>query len=258
MTSLLTCQQKRKSAATDFEAANNNGRPVKQETLGILRSVAPKTPNQSSFMDAVAKNDVTFGVGPAGTGKTFLAAYMALKALEEGRIEKIFLARPAISNGKDLGALPGDMGEKLAPFMYPLYDELNKLAGTKNLRQKMEDGVIELAPIEFMRGRTFSNAFVIVDEAQNATYEQLKMALTRLGQGSKMVVTGDPRQSDLKGDMAGGFDTILDRLQNVPKIAQSHFTNDDIVRSATVGNILKALENTQPAAPVFAPKFPKR
>ena len=231
----------------------------RKEIPGILHSVAPKTKNQTEFMGTVARNTVTFGVGPAGTGKTFLASYMALKALEEGRIEKIFLARPAIGSGKDLGAMPGDMGEKLAPFMYPLYDELNKLAGTAKMREYMETGIVELAPIEFMRGRTFTNAFIIVDEAQNATFEQLKMALTRVGEGSKMVITGDPRQSDLKGDMAGGFDSVLKSLQNVVDVAQQHFSKEDIVRSKVVANILSALEAPQAqVAPVATPKPPQR
>lgn len=233
--------------ADRFDAANGNTQKSKKENHGILRHVAPKTKNQANFVDTITRNDVTFGVGPAGTGKTFLAAYMALKALEEGKVERVFLSRPAISNGKDLGALPGDEGQKLAPYMRPLYDELNKLAGKKNVDRMMEAGIIELAPIEFMRGRTFSNAFVIVDEAQNATFEQLKMALTRIGEGSTMVVTGDPRQSDLKGDQIGGFDAVLAKLKGVDSVATQHFDNSDIVRSKVVGNILRALESPAPS-----------
>ena len=235
---------KKKPLTRKFNAANNNEvMPPQKEIIGILHSVAPKTENQAAFMDAISDNSVTFGVGPAGTGKTFLAACMALKALESGEIEKVFLARPAVGSGKDMGALPGELNEKLAPFMYPLYDELRKLAGSRELTAMMESGVIELAPIEYMRGRTFSKAFVIVDEAQNATFEQLKMALTRIGEGSKMVVTGDPRQSDLKGDMAGGFDAVLEKLQNVPDLSLRFFTNKDIVRSKIVGQIVDALES---------------
>ena len=140
--------------------------------------------------------------------------------------------------------------------MYPLYDELSKLIGSKTLQGYMEAGVIELAPIEFMRGRTFTKSFIIVDEVQNASYEQIKMALTRLGEGSKMVVTGDPAQSDLKGDLAGGFDTILKKLHNIDNVAQQHFTNADIVRHKTIAAILNALEKPEAPATIHAPKTP--
>ena len=203
--------------------------------------VEARNENQKKFLDDMRNNDVTFGVGPAGTGKTFLAAYEAVKAFKEGKVEKIFLARPAVGNGKDLGALPGDEKAKLAPYLRPLYDELQNLIGRDMLDKLQERGVIEIAPVEFMRGRTFKNAFVILDEAQNTTYEQMKMALTRIGEGSRMAVTGDPKQTDLRHEDSG-LAIVLPKLKGVGGVGIREFTADDIVRSKVVSRIVKALE----------------
>lgn len=212
-----------------------------EQYVEIIIDVDPRNDNQAEFLTDIGGNDVTFGVGPAGTGKTFLAAYEAVKAFKEGKVEKIFLARPAVGNGKDLGALPGDEKAKLAPYLRPLYDELQNLIGRDMLDKLQERGVIEIAPVEFMRGRTFKNAFVILDEAQNTTYEQMKMALTRIGEGSKMVVTGDPKQTDLRHEDSG-LAVVLPKLKGVEGVGVREFTADDIVRSPVVSRIVKALE----------------
>jgi phosphate starvation-inducible PhoH-like protein len=217
----------------------------------------PRNNAQSDLVNLITENDVTFGVGPAGTGKTHVAVAMAVEALNKGEIEKIFLARPAIGTGKDLGALPGGIEEKLAPFMRPLYDELNTVLGNpQKLKQLMEDGTIEIAPVEFMRGRTFKNAFVIVDEAQNCTQEQTRMALTRIGEGSKMVVTGDPMQVDLKDKSDSGLDWAVQRLQDEKGIGVQNFTAEDVVRHPVVARIVKALdgERKEIRKPAAAPK----
>ena len=220
-----------------------------EKHVQFLIDVEARNDNQAEFMKEMDENDVTFGVGPAGTGKTFLAAYQAIKALQEGEVDKIFLARPAVGNGKDLGALPGDEKAKLAPYLRPLYDELEGLIGKETLGRLQERGVIEIAPVEFMRGRTFKNAFVILDEGQNTSYEQMKMALTRIGEGSKMVVTGDPKQTDLKGQ-ASGLALVVPRLEGVEGVAIRKFEATDIVRSKVVSRIVTALEtDDEPLGP---------
>jgi len=234
-------QDKRKNQTLKKDQRNHPEKYVQ-----FVIEVEPKTENQGKFLDTVPENDVTFGVGPAGTGKTFLAVFEAVKAFQRGEVSKIFLSRPAVGNGKDLGALPGDIGEKLAPYLRPLYDELDKLIGHDMLEKLMEKGIIEIAPLEFMRGRTFSDAFVILDEAQNTNQEQMKMALTRLGEGSKMVVTGDPRQVDLRE--ASGLSWAQERLEGVEGIGVQKFTTKDVVRSKVVGRIIDALEKV-PDAP---------
>ena len=217
----------------------------------------PRNEAQQGLVDKINENDLTFGIGPAGTGKTHVAVAKAIEAFNRGEVERIFLARPAIASGKDPGALPGDMREKMAPYMRPLYDELTTVLGdTKKLEAMIENGEIEIAPIEFMRGRTFKNAFVIVDETQNCDIEQVKMALTRLGEGSKMVVTGDPMQVDLKDKSISGLNWALERLQNVPGIGIQTFTADDVVRHPVVARIVQAFlsyDNQEPAQTRPAP-----
>lgn len=205
-----------------------------------VRKIQPRSPNQQKFLDAIADHSLTLAIGPAGTGKTYLAVSAAVEALEAGRIERIVLSRPAIEAGESLGYLPGDMMEKMAPYLRPLYDCLTDRLGGKRLRALMEEGDIEIAPIGFMRGRTLNNAFVVIDEAQNCTYPQMKMLLTRLGWHSTMVITGDPEQSDLLPGMSGLGD-IARRLEPLTGIAVVKLEDRDIVRHPLVGAMLGVL-----------------
>jgi phosphate starvation-inducible PhoH-like protein len=205
-----------------------------------VRKVQPRSPNQQKFLTAIADHSLTLAIGPAGTGKTYLAVSAAVEALEAGRIERIVLSRPAVEAGESLGYLPGDMMEKMAPYLRPLYDCLTDRLGGKRLRSLMEEGDIEIAPIGFMRGRTLNNAFVVIDEAQNCTYAQMKMLLTRLGWHSTMVITGDPEQSDLLPGVSGLSD-IARRLEPLPGIAVVRLEEQDIVRHPLVGAMLGVL-----------------
>jgi phosphate starvation-inducible PhoH-like protein len=205
-----------------------------------VRKVKPQNANQAALLEAMAKHHLVVAVGPAGTGKTYLAISAAVEALEAGRVDRIVLSRPAVEAGETIGFLPGDMHEKMAPFLRPLYDALNDRMGSKRLKQSLADGAIEIAPIGFMRGRTLNNAFVVIDEAQNCTYTQLKMLLTRLGWHSTMVLTGDPDQSDLLQGMSGLAD-IAHKLSVVPGIAVVKLTEKDIVRHPLVASMLGVL-----------------
>ncbi len=205
-----------------------------------VRKIQPRSPNQQKLLTAIADHSLTLAIGPAGTGKTYLAVSAAVEALEAGRIERIILSRPAIEAGESLGYLPGDMMEKMAPYLRPLYDCLTDRLGGKRLRALMEEGDIEIAPIGFMRGRTLNNAFVVIDEAQNCTYAQMKMLLTRLGWSSTMVITGDPEQSDLLPGMSGLAD-VSRRLEVLPGIAVVRLEEQDIVRHPLVGAMLGVL-----------------
>ncbi|HEX4177960.1 MAG TPA: PhoH family protein [Rhizomicrobium sp.] len=205
-----------------------------------VRKVQPRSPNQQKFLTAIADHSLTLAIGPAGTGKTYLAVSAAVEALEAGKIERIVLSRPAIEAGESLGYLPGDMMEKMAPYLRPLYDCLTDRLGGKRLRSLMEEGDIEIAPIGYMRGRTLNNAFVVIDEAQNCTYVQLKMLLTRLGWSSTMVVTGDPAQTDLLPELSGLAD-VAERLEHAPNIAVVRLEDVDIVRHPLVAEMLGVL-----------------
>ena len=205
-----------------------------------LRKVRPQSDNQRLLMEAIAGHSLTLALGPAGTGKTYLAITSAVEVLEAGKVGRIVLTRPAIEAGESLGFLPGDLHEKLAPYLRPLYDALNERIGGKRVRQLMSEGAIEIAPVAYMRGRTLNNAFVVIDEAQNCTYGQIKMLLTRLGWHSTMVLTGDPDQSDLL-DGLSGFADIARRLEAVPEISVIHLTDRDIVRHPLVGEMLTVL-----------------
>jgi phosphate starvation-inducible PhoH-like protein len=205
-----------------------------------VRKVKPQNANQSLLLDAMAENSMCVAVGPAGTGKTYLAITAAVEALEAGRVDRIILSRPAVEAGETLGFLPGDLQEKMSPFLRPLYDALNDRMGSKRLKQYLADGAIEIAPIGFMRGRTLNNAFVVIDEAQNCTYVQIKMLLTRLGWHSTMVLTGDPDQSDLLEGMSGLAD-IACKLASVPGIAVVRLTDRDVVRHPLVASMLGVL-----------------
>jgi len=205
-----------------------------------VRKVKPQSGNQAALLEAMAKNHLVIAAGPAGTGKTYLAISAAVEALEAGRVDRIVLSRPALEAGETIGFLPGDIHEKMSPYLRPLYDALNDRLGSKRLKQCIADGAVEIAPIGFMRGRTLNNAFVVIDEAQNCTYNQIKMLLTRLGWHSTMVLTGDPDQSDLLDGMSG-FSDIACKLEPVPGIAVVRLSDRDIVRHPLVASMLGVL-----------------
>ncbi|MCL2469877.1 MAG: PhoH family protein [Alphaproteobacteria bacterium] len=204
------------------------------------RPVKPQNEGQAALLEAMAKHHMVVAVGPAGTGKTYLAIAAAVAALDEGRVDRIILSRPAIESGERLGFLPGEIQDKMAPYLRPLYDALSDLMGARRLKQSLADGLVEIAPIGFMRGRTLNNAFVVIDEAQNCTYVQLKMLLTRLGWHATMVMAGDPDQSDLLGGLSGLFD-IARKLQDVEGVAVMRLGQEDIVRHPLVARMLTVL-----------------
>jgi phosphate starvation-inducible PhoH-like protein len=205
-----------------------------------VRHVKPRSENQRILMEAIETSPLTLALGPAGTGKTYLAIACAVKALEAGRIDRIILSRPAIEAGEALGYLPGSMEEKMSPYLRPLYDALADRMGGKRLRSSLADGTIEIAPIAYMRGRTLNNAFVVIDEAQNCTYGQIKMLLTRLGWHSTMVITGDPEQTDLLPGVSGLTD-IANRLDAVSDVNIVRLSQQDVVRHPLVACMLAAL-----------------
>jgi len=212
-------------------AVTSKGKQIKCKTVG-----------QKSYVEAIKKNTVTFGVGPAGTGKTYLAVCMAVTAYKSKQVDKIILTRPAVEAGEKLGFLPGDLHEKVDPYLRPLYDALQELLGLETYAKLMERGDIEVAPLAYMRGRTLSNAFIILDEAQNTTKEQMKMFLTRLGFGSKIVITGDVTQIDLPDDKVSGLKDAVRVLDGVKDIAICRLTSADVVRHALVQEIINAYE----------------
>ncbi len=202
--------------------------------------VTPKTPNQKRYIDALRKADIVFGIGPAGTGKTYLAVAMAVAALGAGEVENIILTRPAVEAGEKLGFLPGDLAQKVNPYLRPLLDSLTALLGTSKALGLIEQGVIEIAPLAFMRGRTLSNAFIILDEAQNTTREQMKMLLTRIGLDSRAVITGDITQIDLPDRRQSGLLEAQKLLTGIKGISFCTFNKDDIVRHPLVQKIIEA------------------
>ncbi|MCB2214792.1 PhoH family protein [Desulfofustis glycolicus] len=209
------------------------------------RVISPKTPNQKIYIDAIRDNDIVFGIGPAGTGKTYLAVAMAVSALVEERVRSIILTRPAVEAGEKLGFLPGDLAQKVDPFLRPLNDALIDMLGPDKASDLVERSVIEIAPLAFMRGRTLSNAFIILDEAQNTTREQMKMFLTRIGFDSRAVVTGDTTQVDLPVHQRSGLIQAESLLQNIPGIGFCRFTKADVVRHPLVQKIIHAYEMHQ-------------
>ena len=215
----------------DCICITTRGKPIKAKTVG-----------QRRYVDAIEKNTVVFGIGPAGTGKTFLAVAMAVRALRDKQVSRIILTRPAIEAGEKLGFLPGDLQSKIDPYLRPLYDALYEMMGPENYQRQLEKGIIEIAPLAYMRGRTLDDSFIILDEAQNTTPEQMKMFLTRLGSNSKAVVTGDLTQTDLPTGQKSGLYMAVRILEGVDDIAVHAFTNRDVVRHKLVQKIIEAYE----------------
>lgn len=214
-----------------------NGKPVKPKTLG-----------QKKYVDDIRNHMITFGLGPAGTGKTYLGMAMAITAFQREEVGRIILTRPAIEAGEKLGFLPGDLQSKVDPYLRPLYDALYQIMGTENFLKNMEKGLIEVAPLAYMRGRTLDNAFIILDEAQNTTPAQMKMFLTRIGFGSKVIVTGDATQKDLAPDARSGLDVAQSVLHGIDDIAFCRLTSRDVVRHPLVQKIVKAYEDYETTA----------
>lgn len=215
----------------DFICLTMNGRALRPKTLG-----------QKKYVDSIRKNTIVFGVGPAGTGKTYLAMAMAITAFKNNEVNRIILTRPAIEAGENLGFLPGDLQQKVDPYLRPLYDALYEIMGAENFARNMEKGAIEVAPLAYMRGRTLDNSFIVLDEAQNTTPEQMKMFLTRIGYGSKAVVTGDTTQIDLPRGKNSGLIESTKILKNIEDIAICNLTNKDVVRHPLVQEIIAAYE----------------
>ena len=216
----------------DVVAITNRGKPIKSKTVG-----------QKKYVDLMKKNTITFGVGPAGTGKTYLAVALAVNAFKAKQVEKIILTRPAVEAGEKLGFLPGDLQEKVNPYLRPLYDALQEMLGIETYSKMMERGTIEIAPLAYMRGRTLNNAYVILDEAQNTTKEQIKMFLTRLGEGSRMVITGDLTQVDLPRGHTSGLRHAIKILKDIEDIGIIKLSERDVVRHPLVQKIVKAYQS---------------
>lgn len=231
--------QKISQMAKDVICITAKGKPIKAKTVG-----------QQTYMKAIQKNTITIGVGPAGTGKTYLAVAAAVCAFRERTVNRIILTRPAVEAGERLGFLPGDLQNKVDPYLRPLYDALYDMLGAENFQKYQERGAIEVAPLAYMRGRTLDDSFIILDEAQNTTKEQMKMFLTRLGFGSKIVITGDVTQIDLPEDKVSGLKDAIRVLENINDIAICRLTSADVVRHALVQQIINAYEKAQkPIAP---------
>ncbi|NNB94544.1 PhoH family protein [Corallococcus exiguus] len=211
------------------------------------RQIAPKSIAQKRYVDAIRNHDIVFGVGPAGTGKTYLAMAMAVAFLQERKVKRIILARPAVEAGEKLGFLPGDLAEKVNPYLRPLYDALHDMMAVERAQSLVEQGVVEVAPLAFMRGRTLNDAFVILDEAQNTTVEQMKMFLTRLGYNSKAVITGDVTQVDLPTGKLSGLNHARSVLKNIDGIHFSEFSDVDVVRHPLVQEVIRAYERSEAA-----------
>ena len=217
----------------------------KQRSAGIKRTVQPRSVNQRKYVDAIEQNDMVFGVGPAGTGKTYLAVAMAVAAINAKKVSRIVLVRPAVEAGERLGFLPGTLQDKVDPYLRPLYDALYDLLEPEKVDKMLEKNVIEIAPLAFMRGRTLNDAFIIMDEAQNTTIEQMKMFLTRMGANSKAVITGDITQIDLPNPRKSGLLDAINILDGVEGIHFCHFEDCDVVRHALVQRIVRAYESVK-------------
>jgi phosphate starvation-inducible protein PhoH and related proteins len=244
-----------KNSAANFSKHDAKNDQIAPQVLGGGASVATpalktrrsdlsaRTPNQHAYLQKIAAHDITFGIGPAGTGKTYLAVACAVDAIERDLVKRIVLVRPAVEAGERLGFLPGDLAQKVDPYLRPLYDALYDLMGAEKVQKLFERGAIEIAPLAYMRGRTLSQSFIILDEAQNTTPEQMKMFLTRVGMGTKAVVTGDPTQVDLQRHQKSGLIDAVNVLSKVRGIAMTHFTSADVVRHPLVQHIIDAYDS---------------
>ena len=226
----------------DFICHTINGRPIKPKTLG-----------QKSYVDEIRKKMIVFGVGPAGTGKTYLAMAMAISAFKNGDVNRIILTRPAIEAGEKLGFLPGDLQSKIDPYLRPLYDALYQIMGAESFLHNQEKGLIEVAPLAYMRGRTLDNAYIILDEAQNTTPAQMKMFLTRIGFGSKVIITGDKTQKDLPSGAVSGLDVAMKVLGKIDDIGFCNLTSNDVVRHPLVQKIVQAYDDYEKKNPAKQP-----
>jgi phosphate starvation-inducible protein PhoH and related proteins len=235
-------------AISDAHEGGNGAHPGTLLRTQRGKEIRPKTAGQRAFVDSIANNTLTLGIGPAGTGKTFLAVVMAVRALKNREVARLILSRPAVEAGEKLGFLPGDLKEKVDPYLRPLYDALDDTLDPAIVERYLERGTIEVAPLAYMRGRTLSDAFVILDEAQNATADQLKMFLTRLGSGSKMVVNGDVTQVDLPSGARSGLRDAAKRLQRLESVGVIELSETDVVRHPLVARIIAAYAAQQPQA----------
>jgi phosphate starvation-inducible PhoH-like protein len=239
---------RRRAAPADprgFEPINLDSPALPQDGLYRThhgRVVRPRTPNQQRYVDAVAAHDLTLGIGPAGTGKTYLAVACALRELESRKVAKVILSRPVVEAGERLGFLPGDLMEKVNPYLRPLYDAFLSMLGPERFRSWRDNDVVEIVPLAYMRGRTFEDAFMILDEAQNTTPEQIKMFLTRMGTGSKAVVTGDMTQNDLPARAESGLNRVIKVLKGVEGVSVQTFTEHDVARHPLVKRIIRAYD----------------
>ena len=231
------------SVKKNLEIEESNIKSFKQLIKTPKKSVIARSEKQSEYIKALKENDIVMSLGPAGTGKSFLAVSVAVTLLMEKRIERVILSRPAVEAGEKLGFLPGDMKEKVDPYLRPLYDALYELFGAEKIDKKIETGEIEIAPLAFMRGRTLKNCFAILDEAQNATETQIKMFLTRIGENSKLVVNGDPSQVDLINKSHSGLIKSKDILKNLKEIKIIEFDHNDVIRHPLVSKIIRAYQN---------------
>jgi phosphate starvation-inducible PhoH-like protein len=231
--------------------------PAEVLSLNIVsnrgRSIRPKTANQKRYVDAIEDHTITFGIGPAGTGKTYLAMAKAVSALQAKKVNRIILTRPAVEAGEHLGFLPGTLNEKIDPYLRPLFDALHDMIDIETIPRMLQSGIIEVAPLAYMRGRTLNDAFIILDEAQNTTPEQMKMFLTRLGFGSKMVITGDVTQIDLPNGQHSGLRVVRDILKGIDDIAFLELTAEDVVRHRLIGDIVKAYDKFDEARQALRP-----
>ncbi len=231
--------------SSQLESFNSKDKDFYVCTTTTGKAIRGKTEGQNEYLKVMKDNTITFGVGPAGTGKTYLAMAMAITAFKNNEVSRIILTRPVVEAGEKLGFLPGDMQSKVDPYLRPLYDALYDIMGMESFQKNMERGAIEIAPLAYMRGRTLDNAYIILDEAQNTTKEQMKMFLTRIGFGSKVVITGDVSQVDLPRDKKSGLTDALNVLKDIEDIGIYHLTNKDVVRHKLVARIVKAYEKQE-------------
>ena len=236
-----------KKTASETESRKDVAEPPKVMIKTKKKTIFPRSTRQATYMEALARDDLIFSLGPAGTGKTYLAVAQAVSQLITGSVDRLILSRPAVEAGEKIGFLPGDMKEKVDPFLRPLYDALYDTLPAEQVERRIESGEIEIAPIAFMRGRTLADAFVILDEAQNTTPAQMKMFLTRFGMNSRMVICGDPKQVDLPGEAVSGLADAVHKLSDIEKVSVIRFGASDVVRHPLVGRIVEAYEGKDAA-----------